>query len=405
MTKEQFKKRWESDEDGGGITFDDVAECAKKWGLFSSPKTHDINDVLKAVLKAANVEDQTETRKENKKKMGQLVYILGRSGTGKSYSMRNFPKDKLAVINVQGKILPFKGSAAVEQTSTDNSTDILKALEIYAHDYKSIVIDDYQYVMSNEFMRRSAEKGYDKFTEIARHAWDIANKVRSLPDDVIVYIMCHTDRDDEGNEKIKTIGKLLDEKICLEGLSTIVLKTNVSDGQYTFLTQNNGKDTVKSPFGMFPTYAIDKDLWYVDQKIRNYYEMEGHASDEEMQKMDDEAEKPEVQKPEATEGRRRRNRQSAVKESDGSGNDSASAADTRSTEVAEGNAEPVKRERKQRTPAPEATESASVEEGKELPTEGRKRRRKAKNEASGSMPEDWMNIPENVSDEEVPFKF
>ena len=139
--------------------------------------------------------------------MGQLVFILGRSGTGKSYSMRNFPKDKLAVINVQGKMLPFKGASAIEQTPTDISADILKALDIYAHDYKSIVVDDYQYVMSNEFMRRSAEKGYDKFTEIARHAWDIANKVRSLLDDVIVYIMCHTDRDDEGNGTLKRYKK------------------------------------------------------------------------------------------------------------------------------------------------------------------------------------------------------
>lgn len=236
--------------------------------------------------------------------MGQLVFILGRSGTGKSYSLRNFPKNKLAVINVQGKVLPFKGSAAIEQTATDNSANILKALDIYSQQYKAIVVDDYQYVMSNEFMRRSAEKGYDKFTEIARHAWDVANKVRELPMDVIVYIMCHTDMDDQGNEKIKTIGKLLDEKICLEGLSTIVLKTNVSDGQYTFLTQNSGKDTVKSPAGMFPTYAIDNDLWYVDQKIRTYYEMDGAVSDEAMTAMDQTVAKPDVEKPEV--GRRRR---------------------------------------------------------------------------------------------------
>lgn len=236
--------------------------------------------------------------------MGQLVFILGRSGTGKSYSLRNFPKDRVAVINVQGKVLPFKGSAAIEQTATDNSNNILKALDIYSQQYKAIVVDDYQYVMSNEFMRRSAEKGYDKFTEIARHAWDVANKVRELPMDVIVYIMCHTDMDDQGNEKIKTIGKLLDEKICLEGLSTIVLKTNVSDGQYTFLTQNSGKDTVKSPAGMFPTYAIDNDLWYVDQKIRTYYEMDGAVSNEAMTAMDQTVAKPDVEKPEA--GRRRR---------------------------------------------------------------------------------------------------
>lgn len=219
--------------------------------------------------------------------MGQLVFILGRSGTGKSYSMRNFPKDKLAVINVQGKILPFKGAGQIEMQSSDRSEMIVDALKNYATKFKSIVIDDYQYTMANEFMRRSAERGYDKFTEIGRHAWDIANKVRELPNDVIVYVMCHTDRDDEGNEKIKTIGKLLDEKICLEGMSTIVLKTNVTDGVYTFLTQNNGKDTVKSPAGMFPSYAIDNDLYYVDQKIRNYYELGEFLTDEDMKEIDE----------------------------------------------------------------------------------------------------------------------
>lgn len=219
--------------------------------------------------------------------MGQLVYIIGKSGTGKSYSMRKFPKDKYAVINVQNKILPFKGSGSVEMSATDNSENIIKCLEIYAKTYKAIVIDDYQYVMSNEFMRRSYEKGFDKFTEIGRHAWDIVNAVNKLPNDVIVYVLCHTDRDEEGNEKLKTIGKLLDEKICLEGMSTIVLKTCVSDGTYTFLTQNNGKDTVKSPSDLFPSYAIDNDLYYVDRKIRNYYELGEFITDDDIKVMDE----------------------------------------------------------------------------------------------------------------------
>lgn len=224
--------------------------------------------------------------------MGNVVFVLGMSGTGKSYSMRNFPKDKLAVINVQGKILPFKGSAQIEMTSTDSSVGIVKALEQYGKQYKSIVVDDFQYVMANEFMRRSAERGFDKFTEIGRHAWDVVNEVRSLPSDVIVYILCHTDRSDDGVEKIKTIGRLLDEKICLEGMSTIVLMTNVTDGVYTFLTQNNGRNTVKSPAGMFPSYAIDNDLWYVDQKIRSYYEMgDDHLTEEEMAEKDEEVKK------------------------------------------------------------------------------------------------------------------
>ena len=360
--------------------------------------------------------------------MGQLVFILGRSGTGKSYSMRNFPKDKLAVINVQGKMLPFKGASAIEQTPTDISANILKALDIYAHDYKSIVVDDYQYVMSNEFMRRSAEKGYDKFTEIARHAWDIANKVRSLPDDVIVYIMCHTDRDDEGNEKIKTIGKLLDEKICLEGLSTIVLKTNVSDGQYTFLTQNNGKDTVKSPFGMFPAYAIDNDLWYVDQKIRNYYEFEGHASDEDVAAMDQAVSKPEVTK-EAAEGKRRRRSSTEPKQADSGSKTAekpAEPADRTTDEkmaqkqkeaekaVADAVKEEPKRlrrkarngenkeEKAEETPAEEKKEEAAEEQ----PAAGRKRRRKkAAEEVKAEQQKEldgFLNVPE-MDDEELPF--
>ena len=245
--------------------------------------------------------------------MAQLVFILGRSGTGKSFSMRNFPKDKFAVINVQGKILPFKGSGNIEITQSDRSDEITKALKAFAKKYKSIVIDDYQYVMANEFMRRATEKGYDKFTEIGRHAWDIANTVTELPQDVIVYVMCHTDRDDEGNEKIKTIGKLLDEKICLEGMSTIVLKTNVTDGEYSFLTQNNGKDTVKSPAGMFPSYAIDNDLYYVDQKIRSYYELGEYLSEDKMEELDNTVKKENIT-PESIDKKTRRTRRGKTEE-------------------------------------------------------------------------------------------
>ena len=221
--------------------------------------------------------------------MGILCYVLGRTGTGKSYSMRNFPQDDLAVINVVGKVLPFRDSAKIEQIATDNSDDILKAIKAYAVSYKSIVVDDFQYVMSNEFMRRAMERGYDKFTEIAAHAWAIADVVRTLPSDVIVYVMCHTDTDQEGTERLKTIGKLLDEKIYLEGMSTIVLKTVVSDGNYGFQTQNNGRDTVKSPAGMFPSFTIKNDLYYVDQKIREYYGLGATMSAEELANADADA--------------------------------------------------------------------------------------------------------------------
>lgn len=236
--------------------------------------------------------------------MGILVYILGRSGTGKSYSLRNFNKDDVGVVNVQGKILPFKGSGSWDVVNTDSSTEIVDAVKKLAKKHPAVVVDDFQYVMANEFMRRSTERGYDKFTDIGRHAWDIANAVRDLPDDVIVYVLCHTDTDQDGFEKLKTIGKLLDEKICLEGMSTIVLKTAVVDGQYYFLTQNNGHDTVKSPAGMFPSYAIVNDLAYVDDKIRNYYEIGNYKTDEEMVTADADAAREMVKEEKKKRGRK-----------------------------------------------------------------------------------------------------
>ena len=199
------------------------------------------------------------------------VLILGESGTGKSASMRNFKAGELAVINVAGKPLPFKSD--LPMIVTDRYPDIINAL--MKMKAKSAVIDDAQYLLANEFMRRSGEMGYQKFTDIAKNYWSlIAETVcKQMPDDKIVYFTSHIDRDQNGYEKVKTIGKLLDEKITVEGLFTIVLKTHVEDGKYTFMTQNSGFDTVKSPIGMFDTMEIDNDLKMVDNAIREYYNL------------------------------------------------------------------------------------------------------------------------------------
>lgn len=239
--------------------------------------------------------------------MGLPVLILGESGTGKSASLRKFPNNEVAVINVAGKPLPFKNK--IQSETTDDYMKIEGHIKTLARQgCKSIVVDDAQYLMANEFMRRATERGFDKFTDIAKNFWSLVNMVKELPSDVIVYFLSHIERDQNGNEKIKTIGKLLDEKITVEGMFTIVLKTNVTDGQYSFLTQNNGHDTVKSPIGMFPSYAIDNDLYYVDQKIRNYYEMEKCLTDEEIAEMDKNVENKDVTKESAEEKKGRRSR-------------------------------------------------------------------------------------------------
>ena len=217
--------------------------------------------------------------------MGLPVLILGQSGTGKSASLRNCDSEKTGVVNVAGKPLPFKNK--IESVTTDDYSKVKNTIKAFiASGKKTVVVDDAQYLMGNEFMRRAMERGYDKFTEIGRNFWDLINAVKELPSDAIVYFFAHVERDQDGNEKIKTIGKLLDEKITVEGMFTIVLKTNVTDGQYSFLTQNNGHDTTKSPIGMFPTYAIDNDLHYVDEKIRNYYELGEFLSDEDIAEID-----------------------------------------------------------------------------------------------------------------------
>lgn len=201
--------------------------------------------------------------------MGIPVLILGESGTGKSASLRNFKKGEIAVINVAGKPLPFKSDLGM--IVTDKYPDVVKAL--MGMKAPSAVVDDSQYLMANEFMRRSGEIGYQKFTDIGKNYWSlIAETVsKAMPADKIVYFLSHIERDQNGNEKVKTIGRMLDEKITVEGLFTIVLKTHVEDGKYTFYTQNSGFDTVKSPIGMFDELQIDNDLKMVDNVIREYY--------------------------------------------------------------------------------------------------------------------------------------
>lgn len=200
--------------------------------------------------------------------MGIPVMVLGESGTGKSASMRNFSPDEIGVVNVCGKPLPFRS-----QITTFNSDDYMKIDKaLRASPKKVMVIDDCQYLMANAYMRQAKVTGYQKFTEIAQDFWALVQMViHELPEDTVVYFLGHIERDQNGNEKFKTIGKLLDEKITVEGMFTVVLKTSVQDGRYLFSTRNSGADTVKTPIGMFADPYIDNDLKAVDMAIREYY--------------------------------------------------------------------------------------------------------------------------------------
>ena len=214
--------------------------------------------------------------------MGTATLILGESGTGKSASLRHIKPEQCLLIQSVRKPLPFRSTAWKPLDKSDRNSSIfvcdtwsriIEALKAASTLGKEIVvIDDFQYLMANEFMRRSEEKSFDKFTEIGAHAWSIIDAaINKTPDNLRVYFLAHAEETQMGKVKMKTIGRMLDEKITVEGLFTIVLRTIVRDSQYMFSTQNSGSDTVKSPMGLFASTEIENDLNAVDIAICEYY--------------------------------------------------------------------------------------------------------------------------------------
>lgn len=236
--------------------------------------------------------------------MAEKVLIMGESGTGKSTSIRNCDPNTTAIVNPVGKPLPFKGSKHF--ATLNGETDAEKIVDFMKNQAKNgkkiIIIDDFQYILAVPYMDRIKETGWDKWNDFGANYFRIIDVCKELPDDVCVYYLTHCETLENGLTTVKLIGKMLREKITIEGLFTIVLKTGVSEGKYYFFTQNNGKDTVKSPMGMFDAFSIDNDLSYVDAKIRNYYEFDDAVSDAQIAEMDT-AKAGEVEKPES---RRRR---------------------------------------------------------------------------------------------------
>jgi len=214
--------------------------------------------------------------------MSIATLILGHSGSGKTTSLRNLDPANTLLIQALRKPLPFRADGWRLRTrehggnifQTDNPAHIVAAMHKSREDI--IVIDDYQAVMVNQLLSRTGETGYKKFEDIGKAAWDVFNAAGQLAEHRRVYILAHTQTDDFGNVRMKTVGKMVDNTLVPEGYFTIVLKTQVSNGVYQFTTQTNGQDCCKSPIGMFASATIDNDLAAVDQTICDFYGVQSH---------------------------------------------------------------------------------------------------------------------------------
>jgi hypothetical protein len=205
--------------------------------------------------------------------MGVPVLILGESGSGKSASLRNFTPEEVSVFNVAGKPMPFRKRLPCKTTADYGAV----MAGIQHSQKKAFVIDDSQYLMCFESFARAKDAGYGKYTDFALHFYNLVQFViQGTAPDVIVYFLHHTEQDaNTGKIKAKTMGKMLDNQLTLEGLFAIVLQCVTDGKKHSFITQSDGFTTAKSPMEMFPL-EIENDLKMVDETIREYYEMKGN---------------------------------------------------------------------------------------------------------------------------------
>ena len=200
--------------------------------------------------------------------MGIPVLVMGKSGSGKSSGMRNFGSKDIALFNVAGKPLPFRGNfeMVLNTSDPDSIMTILKRNTV-----KCYVIDDSQYMMSFKLIDKWQENGYNKYTEVARDFKKLIDTVVShTSPDTIVYFLHHVEQMDDGTVKAKTSGKMIDNWLTLEGLFSIVIMAVATESKHMFITQSDGTNTCKSPMDMLEN-PIDNDLKAVDTAIREYY--------------------------------------------------------------------------------------------------------------------------------------
>jgi hypothetical protein len=219
--------------------------------------------------------------------MANAILILGQSGTGKSYSIRNLDPSETFVINVIGKMLPFRDSRRLyrdmidgkvgNHICTDNHSKIESLLNKINTDrkhIKNIILDDYQYLMCNEFLKRCLETGYGKFAEIGQHAFKPLDVIKNLRDDLNIFFMWHPTKEQDGSFKIKTVGRMIDDYIEVEGLFTHIFFAMYTDGEYKFLTNREDKYLAKNPPGIFEDKFIPNDLQFIIERMNDFYGIE-----------------------------------------------------------------------------------------------------------------------------------
>lgn len=199
--------------------------------------------------------------------MGVSVLVLGHSGSGKSTSLRNFEEGEVGIFNVAGKPLPFRKKLPKVDHAAYNQ--IHQGLQL--NKLNAYVIDDANYLMAFQNFHLAKQSGYGKFTDMAVAFEGVLEAANRTDDDTIVYFMMHPDYDESGRMKPKSIGKMLDNQLTIEGMFPIVLLAENDDTGYHFVTRSDGTNPVKAPMGMFDDALIDNDLKAVDATIREYF--------------------------------------------------------------------------------------------------------------------------------------
>ena len=238
----------------------------------------DSYEIIEIPYLKKEVEEILENRRV-KNMNGIGVLLMGASGSGKSTSLRNLPAEETAIINITNKPMPFRNKdnkkiVCLKDFNADSYDELYKQIikAIQGTKKRIVVVDDSSYMMSFENFEKATNKGYDKFTTMAKNYYDLIKSAISCDGEKIVYIITHEEVDDVNQlYRPKTIGKMLSNQLVIEGLFSIVLRSVYKNGEYIFQTQNDGTSVCKSPMDMFEQKEMPNDLYEVDKLIREYY--------------------------------------------------------------------------------------------------------------------------------------